>query len=103
MLEYLITFLCLGTSPQYNNACVQTLKAASISTNVKSNIDLLQEKVQKEVVKRTGTTVWSIGLTIYEVHAKNQITINTGAEPFASNVSSIINMDSIITTVTWTF
>lgn len=101
MIESLITFLCLNLEPKFQQACTQTLVATSIQTQLKQNIDKLQQKVEKKIVKTTGPVIWHIGFTIYQVSYKREIAYTTNFKPISDTLSGQLKTDSLLATFTW--
>lgn len=103
MLPYLITYLCLGLDFKYNEACINGLHATSISINLTQNVELVQHKIETEVVKRTGTDIWIAGLTYYQMYVKETINFSFPIRPVADSLSVTISRPSQSLGVTWLF
>lgn len=105
MLESLITTLCINWNPdpKFDNACSNSVNAAIIQTHLKSNMDLLQHKVETEVVKHTGTDVWAASLTYYQMYVKQELQFSVPIHPIAESLSATLSKPSQALTFTWLF
>lgn len=103
MLPYLITYLCLGTDPIYNQACNQGLNAASIQIHLKQDLDLLQQNIETEIERKTGKKIWAVGLTAYQVLTKEELIFSTDVKPFADSISAEVGRTASSFTLTWIF
>lgn len=103
MLPYLITYLCLGTDPIYNQACNQGLIATSIQLHITQTVDVMQQNIETEVSKRTGKEIWAIGLTVYQVYSKEAFIFNTDLRPVADGLSGSISKNSTTVSLSWMF
>ena len=107
MLPYLISYLCLGINPIYNQSCIQGLNAASMQIHLKQNLDIYQEKLTKmvetEVDRTTGKEVWVVGITGYQILKKEQLSFNGPIRPVADSLSMNVSRTDSSFTFTWMF
>jgi hypothetical protein len=113
MERLLITFICAqlsvatGPNTQYGPACNNLLTAASISTGVQGDLNLIQKNAEKlarrEVIDKTGEFVWQLGAAFYTTVGSKQIQLSTPVKPVADSLSLTANPNSQTVSLSWSF
>lgn len=114
MESLMIIFMCSQLTagiayqgPQYDQACINAMTAASIKTGLRGDINLIQKKAEnmarREIMDRTGETMWRVGAAVYVLAGAKKIQFTTPIRPLADSLSASADSQSQSLTLTWTF
>jgi len=114
MLETLLFSLCLNLNTpenyKYYPACITSVQAAYIQTGLRDNVNFIQKSAEEQVkeqltkdMSERNKKILGVGLGLYEITQKQQITYNSGKTFLCDNASLFLSYDRSSLALTWIF
>jgi hypothetical protein len=107
MISYLIWLACLQASvpgqPQFNQACLSGLKAASIMSGVDEKDKLALSKLQSYARSIVPNDLGAAAAIVYEVAVKRQVTMKLGSTRLYDDLALTGSETMVGISITWHF
>jgi hypothetical protein len=107
MVPYLIWLACLQANvpghPQINQACVNSLKAASIVTGVAESSRKAESRLQTYARSVVPQDMGAAAAVAYEVAIKHQVTTKFSGHPISDDVAVTGTPRSCTFSLSWRF
>ena len=107
MVPYLIWLACLQANvpgqPQINQACVNSLKAASIMTGVADKSHQAESRLQTYARAMVPQNMGAAAAVAYEVAIKHQITAKFNGRPVSDDIAVTGTPRSCTFSLSWRF